>query len=156
MEMKVHISPINEFTTWVNSNLYLLQLKSNVSNCWNCEIKSFLSHWTFGLFKETLQFFTRNYCENCPSSIQCWDLNPWPLEHEYQPITTRPVFRIDQSWMQWNSKVGKPIPYIQKCLRKKAQRLPLIIPGQKNRLREKEKLFDRLREKCDRTDNLVF
>ena len=27
---------------------------------------------------------------SCSSSIQCWDLNPQPLEHESFPITTRP------------------------------------------------------------------
>ena len=26
----------------------------------------------------------------CPSSIQCWDLNPQPHKHELSPITTRP------------------------------------------------------------------
>ena len=29
-------------------------------------------------------------CEKCPFSIQCQDLNPWLLEHESPPITTRP------------------------------------------------------------------
>ena len=27
--------------------------------------------------------------KKCPSSIQCWDSNPRPLEHESSPITTR-------------------------------------------------------------------
>ena len=34
--------------------------------------------------------FTANLCEKCPSNIRCWDLNPWPSEHESPPITTRP------------------------------------------------------------------
>ena len=36
--------------------------------------------------------FTTNQCEqtSCQSSIQCWDSNPQPLEHESSPITTRP------------------------------------------------------------------
>ena len=44
----------------------------------------------FRLFKHTPQFFTTNKCENCPSSIWCWDSNSWSLEHESPPITTRP------------------------------------------------------------------
>ena len=34
--------------------------------------------------------FTTIQCEKCPSSIRCWDSNPWPLDHESPPITTRP------------------------------------------------------------------
>ena len=34
--------------------------------------------------------FTTNICEKCPSSLRCWDLNPWPSGHESPPITTRP------------------------------------------------------------------
>ena len=26
---------------------------------------------------------------SCPSNIWCRDLNPWPLQHEWSPITTR-------------------------------------------------------------------
>ena len=28
--------------------------------------------------------------KKCPPSIQCWDWNSQPLEHESPPITTRP------------------------------------------------------------------
>ena len=44
----------------------------------------------FGPFKQTI--FTANQCEkmSCPSSIRRRDLNPWPLELESPPITTRP------------------------------------------------------------------
>ena len=34
--------------------------------------------------------FTTNICDKRPSSIQCWDLNPRPSEHESPPLTTRP------------------------------------------------------------------
>ena len=36
--------------------------------------------------------FTTNHCEkmSIPSSIQCRDSNPRPLDHESSPITTRP------------------------------------------------------------------
>ena len=43
----------------------------------------------FGLFQTNNAIFTINKCEKCPSSIQCWDSNPRPLEHESSPITTR-------------------------------------------------------------------
>ena len=42
----------------------------------------------FGPFKQTLQIFTTNVCEKCPSSIRCQ--NPQPSERESPPITTRP------------------------------------------------------------------
>ena len=44
----------------------------------------------FGLFKQTIQLFTTNQCEKCPTSIWRQDSNPRPLEHESSPITTRP------------------------------------------------------------------
>ena len=44
----------------------------------------------FCLFKHTLQFLQQINVIKCPSSIQCWDSNPQPLEHESPPITTRP------------------------------------------------------------------
>ena len=30
----------------------------------------------------------------CLTSIRCWDLNTRPFEHEYSPITTRPVVDV--------------------------------------------------------------
>ena len=44
--------------------------------------------------------FTTNQCEKCPSSIQYWDSNPRPLEHESSPITTRPglLFKLDSNF----------------------------------------------------------
>ena len=45
----------------------------------------------FGLFKHsTLQFLQQIHVKKCPSSKECWDSNPQPLEHEPPPITTRP------------------------------------------------------------------
>ena len=41
-----------------------------------------------------ITIFTTNICEKCPSSIQCRDLNPRPLECEPLPITTRPGSQI--------------------------------------------------------------
>ena len=41
----------------------------------------------FGLFKQTNKaFFTTNQCWK---SIRCRELNPWPLDHESSPKTTR-------------------------------------------------------------------
>ena len=38
-----------------------------------------------------IRIFTTNKCvKKCPSSIQCWDLNPQPSKHESSPITTSP------------------------------------------------------------------
>ena len=50
-----------------------------------CSIPSlfFVSFWSFSIF-------STNQCEKRPSSTQCWDLNPWPLEFESPLITTRP------------------------------------------------------------------
>ena len=45
----------------------------------------------FCLSKHTVQFLQQINVKKCPSSIQCWDSNPQPLEHESPPITTRPA-----------------------------------------------------------------
>ena len=42
----------------------------------------------FRSFQTNITIFT--ICEKCPSSIRCRDSNPWPLERESLPITTRP------------------------------------------------------------------
>ena len=48
------------------------------------------SFYLFSSFQTKIRYnFTTNKCENCPSSIWCWDLNPRPMEHESTPITTR-------------------------------------------------------------------
>ena len=46
----------------------------------------------FSSFQKDITILTTNICEIilCPSSIQRWDSNPQPLEHECPPITTRP------------------------------------------------------------------
>ena len=45
----------------------------------------------FGRFKQTIQFYNKSMWKmSCPSRIWCRDSNPWPLEHESPPITTRP------------------------------------------------------------------
>ena len=44
----------------------------------------------FHLFMQTFQFLQQVHVKKCPSSIQCWDLNPQPSGAESPPITTRP------------------------------------------------------------------
>ena len=44
----------------------------------------------FHLFIQTFQFLQQVHVKKCPSSIQCWDLNPQPSGAESPPITTRP------------------------------------------------------------------
>ena len=51
----------------------------------------------FGLLKRTIQFFTTNQCEKCPSSIRRRNSNPRPFEHESSPITTIPGL-LSNSW----------------------------------------------------------
>ena len=43
------------------------------------------------------------YVKKCPSSIRCLDSNPRPCEHEYRPITTRPVLPPWKSMLPWTS-----------------------------------------------------
>ena len=44
----------------------------------------------FSPFPTNITIFTANICEKCPLSMQCWDSNPQPSEHESPPVTTRP------------------------------------------------------------------
>ena len=44
----------------------------------------------FSSFQTNITIFTTNKCEKSPSSMWHRDLNPWHLEHEPPPITTRP------------------------------------------------------------------
>ena len=70
-------------------------------------------------FHSNIRILTTN---KCPSSIQCWDSNPQPLEHESPPITTRPeqvqssnqvtllvtfvnLKESDTPWVQWKLKL---------------------------------------------------
>ena len=46
----------------------------------------------FCFFKQTLQFLQQINVQKCPSSIRRRESNPWPLECESLPITTRPGF----------------------------------------------------------------
>ena len=63
----------------------------------------------FILYTQTnIAIFTTNKCEKCQSSIQCWDLNPRPSQHESPPITTRPglpptkcIFTTNLTYLHW-------------------------------------------------------
>ena len=62
-----------------------------------------LLSFIFGLFKQTsLQFYNKYMWKKIPSSIRCWDLNPWPLEHESLPVTTRPRPFIIFLFFEWH------------------------------------------------------
>ena len=62
----------------------------------------------FGLFKQAIHYL-QQIVKKCPSSIQCWDPNPQPFEHELSPVTTRPgvpdqpftLYRIRPSVVRW-------------------------------------------------------
>ena len=43
-----------------------------------------------GVFFIYFRLFKQINVNKCPSSKQCWDLNPRPLEHESPPMITRP------------------------------------------------------------------
>ena len=50
-----------------------------------------LLSFMFSLFQQTsLHILQQINVKKCPSNLRCRDLNPWPLEHEPPPITTRP------------------------------------------------------------------
>ena len=51
---------------------------------------SLASFCLFSSFQTNISIFITKKCEKSPSSIWWWDSNPWPLEHESPPITTRP------------------------------------------------------------------
>ena len=53
--------------------------------------KKWVNPGLFFVFSNThYNFYNKYICEKCRSSIRCWDLNSWPLEHESSPITTSP------------------------------------------------------------------
>ena len=47
----------------------------------------------FSVFSnKQLHFYIKpTYVKKCPSNLQCWDSNPWPLKHQSSLIITRPV-----------------------------------------------------------------
>ena len=49
-----------------------------------------LLSFTLGLQTNVITILTTNTSKKYPSSIQCLDSNPQPLEHESPPITSRP------------------------------------------------------------------
>ena len=43
----------------------------------------------FSVFFKQPRIWQQIHMKKCPTSIQCWDWNLWPLGHETPPITTR-------------------------------------------------------------------
>ena len=80
-----------------------------------------LFHLFSVFFKQTLQIFTTNICEKCPSSLRCRDSNPRPLERESPPIATRPGLPPLDIWIVSGTNLNVAIsnnifPYLQGCL----------------------------------------
>ena len=76
---------------WTYSfHLLMLYIKPTFLKKWAIPGPFFVYFWSFQT--NTYTIFTTNQCEKMPmpSSIPCRDLNPWPLDHESSPITTRP------------------------------------------------------------------
>ena len=57
----------------------------------------------FQSFQTNITIFTTIWCEKCPSSIWCWDLNPQSLDRGSLPITTRPGLPPKYSLRHWSS-----------------------------------------------------
>ena len=73
----------------INDKHFLLS--THVQKRWKPSfVKNGSSPASFSFIFYLLQFLQQSYVKNCPSSIQCWDLNPRPSKHESPPITTRP------------------------------------------------------------------
>ena len=64
-------------------------------------------------FQTHYKFYNKYLCEKCPSSIQCWDSNSQPAEHESPPITTR-LGLLPMSWYELSIKTMKD-ESIQRC-----------------------------------------
>ena len=99
---------MHQLTTWADTSLNLHLPKSIMfwiyCRCWTAtnHLNWFFLNgptpFSFFVYFQSFQtnintIFTTNQCEKCPSSIQYWDSNPRPLEHESSPITTRPGLR---------------------------------------------------------------
>ena len=93
-------------TRWSQNQPHSSVSKSTCTKC-----KCFLNGPTrpffvyFWSFQTNSTIFTTNQCEKMswPSSIQRWDLNPWPLEHELSPTTTWPGL-LPPKWECYSSK----------------------------------------------------
>ena len=59
----------------------------------------------FRSFQTNITNFYNKYMWICPSSKWCWDSNPWPLERESPPISTRPglpFIEMEVMVIDWN------------------------------------------------------
>ena len=65
----------------------------------------------FSSFQTNNTIFITNKCEKCPSSTQCWDSNPRPLEHDSSRITTRHMVHVAilPNVLNHHSLVSKPL-----------------------------------------------
>ena len=86
----------NTETGWIIFHILLFREEDkNASHFWIEVFYKRMDHLQplfvyFCLFKQTLQFAQQINVKKFPSSIQCWDSNPQPLELESPPIANRP------------------------------------------------------------------
>ena len=104
MNTSKKIDACNDMQWWVRDNYFIavpgIGTVGRVVSC-----KTFKTHCFFfkngptpasfiiyfrSFQSNIISIFTTNICEKCPSSTWCQDSNPWRLEHESPPITTRP------------------------------------------------------------------
>ena len=94
-----------ECSMWAQHSFFTGTIPSWFQPFWNV--------FTNGPSPASVFFYFRSFQANnvvltkmsCPSSISCQDSNPWPLEHQSSPITTRPglppysefIFRLQKS-----------------------------------------------------------
>ena len=77
--------------------------------------------------------------KKCPSSIQCWDSNPRPLEGESLPITTRPgllfliiafqIMKLDQFVWEFTAKMWPRLQVPNLGIYKVLWNSPLVNSG---------------------------
>ena len=71
-------------------------------------------------FKTNITTHRTNKCEKCPSSIWCWDSNPWLSGHESPPITTEPELPPFLFYILWRKIFYVPEDRTQETLIKVA------------------------------------
>ena len=57
----------------------------------------------FSSFQTNITILQQINVKKCPSSIQCWDSNPWLSEHVSPPITTRPGLPPKKVFVKFSS-----------------------------------------------------
>ena len=94
-------------------------LKWAIPGLFSCLFSSFL--------QTNKQFLQQINVRNCSSSIRCWDLNPWPSEHESPPrpglCLSTTINHFSQSWWHFGLNVHKDITLPNSCMCHQSDRL---------------------------------